>query len=252
MDNKTIQTLNELNQKFYETVGSEFDRTRQQYWEGWDTFLPHLNLISDSNMRVLDVACGNSRFGRFLDEYLPTKQIEYVGIEREPQLLSLADSALKPTHLHYRLENNDIVENLLNKNLSNTIRGTYDLIVVFGLLHHIPSQQLREELIAILTKTLKPNGLLIVSSWQFARLPRFSERFVEPQVAGMNDVVLEKNDYILDWKRAIVAYRYCHFADETELKELLNITSDLDIIDSYYADGKTHSLNCYVIGQKKA
>lgn len=251
MNIKTIDALNNLNELFYQTVGNEFDRTRQQFWEGWDNLLPHIqNFSNDKQIKVLDLACGNSRFGRFLDEKLNNQKISYVGIEREDQLLDLAQKALEPTKLKYTLQKVDIVARLLDNTLEQDLDNDYDIIVVFGLLHHIPSENLRQKLISILSSKLQKGGLFIISSWQFAKLPRFSERFIDPKVIHIDQTDLEKNDHILDWHRGHVAYRYCHHADENELQQLIINTHNLKIIDSFYADGKTHQLNCYAIAER--
>lgn len=252
MDIKTIKDLNTLNQQFYKTVGKEFDRTRQQYWEGWDTLLPYLQSITKNKqqIRALDLACGNSRFGRFMDEYLKDISIEYHGIEREPQLITLSYEALEATSLKVELERLDIVNSLIDSTFSQKLTNTYDIIVIFGLLHHIPSKKLRENLISVISDKLANGGLLIVSSWQFAKLPRFYERFIDPKILSIDSKQLEVNDYILDWQREHTAYRYCHYSDENDLINLAESTKNLKIIKSFYADGKTHTLNCYVIAEK--
>lgn len=245
-----IKKLNNLNEQFYKKVGPEFDRTRQQYWKGWDTLIPLIKKKYRQNeLSVLDLACGNARFGRFLAEYFPDKNIQYHGIDREETLLNLSQSALQATHLQFTLEKQDIIQALLDKNLFSS-KDTYDIVMVFGLLHHVPSQALREELVKALEIVLKPQGILVITSWQFATLPRFSERFINPEVVDLHSEDLEKNDYILDWKRVETAYRYCHFANEAEVKNLIEANTKLQVIDSYYADGKTHSLNCYSIAEK--
>ena len=248
----TITALNDLNKLFYETVGNEFDRTRQQYWEGWDTFLPTLkNLVNQKrSIKVLDVACGNSRFGRFLNESLPEAEINYTGLDREPQLIQLSEQALKATNLTYKLTEIDIVQNLIDNTFIEKLSENYDLIVIFGLLHHIPSKNLRDRLIANSNNKLNKNGLLILSSWQFAKLPRFSERFIDPKKLSIDPNELEPHDHILDWHRVHTAYRYCHFADEVELRELVEVNTNLKIKHSFYADGKNHQLNFYVVADK--
>lgn len=248
----TIQTLNALNSNFYKKVGVEFDRTRQQYWEGWDNLQPNLENLAKvkGSLSVLDLACGNGRFGRFLAEKLPNANIDYHAVDREPILLDFTKKVTDDFSLKSQINSVDIVQSLIDNNLLESLHTSYDVIVVFGLLHHIPSLELRNKLIHDLSKLISANGLLILSSWQFALLPRFSERFIDPSVVGMNANDFEKNDHILDWKRVDTAYRYCHFADETELRQLVSENTDLKIKSSFYADGKTHSLNCYLIAEK--
>mgnify|MGYP000004235310 CR=1 FL=1 len=84
MDDATIAQLNALNRDFYRVAGEDFDRTRGKPWPGWARLLPYLRLdtVPDSHegfqsntptgatLSVLDVGCGNGRFGAFLIEAL--------------------------------------------------------------------------------------------------------------------------------------------------------------------------------------
>ena len=78
---------------------------------------------------------------------------------------------------------------------------------------------------------------------------RLKQKTVNPQVVDLDQFELEKNDYILDWRRDIYAYRYCHLTDPKEVVELLKDTH-LEIIGQLKADGKSQNLNHYYICQK--
>src|SRR5437773_46351 len=73
VDQVTIQRLNEINRAFYNRVAQDFDETRQQAWPGWDTLLSYLNAPLNAPLSVLDVGCGNGRFGLFLAQRLSEK-----------------------------------------------------------------------------------------------------------------------------------------------------------------------------------
>src|SRR5687767_4501043 len=89
MDEATIQRLNAINWAFYETTAAEFDATRGQSWPGWDRLLSHLK----TPLSVLDVGCGNGRFGLFLREHL-SGPLSYTGLDNNPALLEAAQQAL--------------------------------------------------------------------------------------------------------------------------------------------------------------
>ena len=69
-------------------------------------------------------------------------------------------------------------------------------------------------------------------------------------MVGLEKKDLEKNDYILDWRRGIFAYRYCHLTDEKEVEKILT-KADLEIIAEIAADGKSQNLNHYYICKKR-
>ena len=253
MKSSTINKLNLLNFRFYDKVGMEFDQSRQQFWKGWEQALPELAKVLNSSqtVKILDLACGNARFGRFIDEHFSDKPIEYLGVDVQPVLLSLSEKSLKTTNLTFNLKEVDIIQSLLDDTLINQIEDKFDLIMVFGLLHHIPSEDLRKKFMNKIGLLLNKNGLAVVTSWQFGKMKRFTDRYIDPTSLGIDSNELEANDYILDWNRGEVAYRYSHFADEVELRSLASGFTNTKIIKTYYADGRTDNLNCYIILKKE-
>jgi 2-polyprenyl-3-methyl-5-hydroxy-6-metoxy-1,4-benzoquinol methylase len=66
MQEGIVTQLNQLNTHFYQIVASDFDESRQYFWSGWDSCLPELHkLVSETGgkLQVLDLGCGNGRFG---------------------------------------------------------------------------------------------------------------------------------------------------------------------------------------------
>jgi tRNA (uracil-5-)-methyltransferase TRM9 len=231
MDEATIQRLNAINRAFYETTAAEFDATRGQSWPGWDRILPSLK----TPLSVLDVGCGNGRFGLFLHEHLKGP-IHYTGLDNNPSLLEAARQALASqdemtASLH--------LYDLLNDPLPD---HTFDLVVLFGVLHHIPGRTTRERILRDLAARVAPDGILAVAAWCFYEFPRFRERIVP----WPDDITVEEHDYLLDWRRGERAYRYCHYVDENEQTALMAVTG-LKPIETYRADGFTGTVNRYTL-----
>src|SRR5690242_4100695 len=91
MDAKTIARLNQINREFYRITAEDFDQTRGESWPGWERLLPYLQ----TPLSVLDVGCGNGRFGVFLREnFVGASLINYHGIDSNPALLEQARAAL--------------------------------------------------------------------------------------------------------------------------------------------------------------
>jgi tRNA (uracil-5-)-methyltransferase TRM9 len=231
MDEATIQRLNAINRAFYETTAAEFDATRGQSWPGWDRILPSLK----TPLSVLDIGCGNGRFGLFLREHLKGP-IHYTGLDNNPALLEAARQALASQNemtasLH--------LYDLLNDPLPD---DTFDLVVLFGVLHHIPGRTTRERILRDLAARVAPDGILAVAAWCFYEFPRFRERIVP----WPDDITVEAHDYLLDWRRGERAYRYCHYVDENEYAALMAVTG-LKILETYRADGFTGTVNSYTL-----
>ena len=71
-DIATLRQLNALTSQFYERKAASFSATRQAPWRGWSRAL---DIIAQTDgtfgrhpLAVLDLACGNLRFERFLAE----------------------------------------------------------------------------------------------------------------------------------------------------------------------------------------
>lgn len=235
--------LNAINQKFYRITADAFDQTRSDAWEGWHRLAEHIEqrLPADHTpLSVLDVGCGNGRFGVFLAEKI-AGSIRYHGIDSSPELLIKAETSLANTELEYQLERRDLLEVGLP-----APAASYDLVVLFGVLHHIPGARERQQLIHDLAQAVSPDGLLVFTTWRFYEFERFRRRIVSWPMELADKV--EAHDYLLDWRRGATALRYCHYVDSDELQRLIN-ASGLQPITQYTADGRD-AFNQYVILQR--
>jgi len=256
MDATTIARLNQINRDFYRTVAGDFDQTRGQPWPGWERLLGYLrgrwteeNKLNyrgtedteretDSAqllkvISVLDVGCGNGRFGVFL-RGATEWTIHYHGLDNNPALLERAQVALSGLS-ETRLEERDIVANPPDS-------GAYDLVALFGVLHHIPGVENRLALIRILAERVAPAGILAFACWRFYEDERFKERILP----WPDDLPVEPHDYLLDWRRGTTALRYCHYVDDAEHAALVE-ASRLCEIATYRADGAAGDSNRYSV-----
>ncbi|MCU0496002.1 MAG: class I SAM-dependent methyltransferase [Anaerolineae bacterium] len=244
MDQTIADRLNAINRDFYQITATEFDQTRGQAWPGWNAILAHLPARP---LSVCDVGCGNGRFGVFLAEQrtststntnTSTTPITYHGLDNSAALLAFAqrDLAAYP-HLAITLETRDLIE-------SPPMDGQYDLVGLFGVIHHIPGADRRKQLMMTLADRVKPGGILVFAAWCFYEFERFRSRIVAWPDDLMTEV--EHGDYLLDWRRGETALRYCHYVDETEHAALIAATG-LQVVSTYRADGFTGTVNRYSI-----
>jgi len=161
MDAQTVQLLNQLNHAFYQKIGASFDSTRQQAWEGWEILLPYLQQVPPAApLSVLDVGCGNGRFGLFLQAHLGRPFI-YHGFDSDAFLLERAQASLTAAGVSAELWQQDALTDF-QKPLPS-----YDVLVLFGLLHHIPGYENRQALLQRASALLAKEGWLIVATWAF-------------------------------------------------------------------------------------
>jgi len=139
-----------------------------------------------------------------------------------------------------------------------------DLVVLFGVLHHIPGLESRRRLLERLSHLLAPSGFMILSFWQFGGQERFRRRILDWSAYSrlgsvtVDEGQLEPGDYLLAWGNldpagpqgeiASGARRYCHYADPDEAFEWTR-SLGLPILDRFEADGGG-SLNLYFVLRK--
>jgi tRNA (uracil-5-)-methyltransferase TRM9 len=234
MDDSTIEQLNAVNRRFYRVTAADFDQTRGYAWPGWVSVC---DVLASPPRRVLDVACGNGRFGVYLAERY-TAPVAYHGMDNNPQLLALAHDALHELpSLQVQLTERDVV-------LAPPDEGAYDLVVAFGLLHHIPGAANRQAFVRSLARRVAPGGVLAFAGWRFYAFERFRQRII-PWAEPLASQV-ERHDYLLDWRRGANALRYCHYVDDDELATLID-ASGLTPLTTFRADGKTGDMNAYAL-----
>ena len=237
MNDDTIQQLNVLNRRFYATVAEDFDSTRGKPWPGWRQLLPHVRRLGANPPRLLDVGCGNGRFGLFVARELD-RSLFYHGLDNNDALLAHARQELAAyPAITVQLDHRDVITDGLPD-------GVYDLVVLFGVLHHVPGAARRLALMRALAAKLAPGGLLAFAAWRFYDYARFRERIV-PWPPGLE---AEPGDHLLDWRRGANALRYCHYVDDAEFEQLI-AASGLRALATYRADGQTGDANLYALLQ---
>lgn len=256
MNRRTVQTLNAINRDFYHNQAEEFAATREKPWRGWTRLIELL----DQEFRdieapsVLDVGCGNGRFGRFLlDHY--RKSITYVGVDISHKALSHARARLSDTDRFVLLQH-DLVASPAGRMLPRGARRPFSLIVAWGLFHHVPGYHTRQALASELSRRLDSHGILAISLWQFGRFERFRKKIIAWEAFQKTTGIqvdpgeLEPGDYILPWEDSPTAFRYCHFIDPDEARRLLS-SLPLEQLATFSADGATNDLNQYYVMRKR-
>ncbi|MBI5932352.1 MAG: class I SAM-dependent methyltransferase [Chloroflexi bacterium] len=234
--------LIQLNRDFYDRFGADFSATRQQLQPGVTRLLP--TLARDAS--ILDLGCGNGEFARVLARN--GHRGSYLGLDFSVPLL--ADASALPEGFDAKFVEFDLTKlSVISEQLSvishqalNTEHWT--LITAFATLHHIPSTELRLNLLKTVSTLLAPDGKFILSNWQFLNSAKLRARIQSWEQIGLSDRDVDEGDYLLDWRRGGEGLRYAHQFSEDELSELAAQTG-FSVVDSFYSDGEGGNLGLY-------
>ena len=270
MQKRIIKEINQLNKSFYQNVASDFNESRQYFWQGWQKIPQYLkkNIKKQKKIKVLDIACGNARFATFLK----SQQIDfqYYGLDSSQPLLKIAQETIAKEKILGQVINFDLIADYLKHDkISWPLTQQFHLITAFGLTHHLASHDLRLAFFQSLSELLADDALIIISNWQFAQDPRFAKNILNgqkikenPQINPIQKIQLKNllknfsdHDYLLDWRKTELSQskqasiRYCYDLSEQESLALIK-QSGLAVVASFFADGKSQKLNQYFVLKK--
>lgn len=236
MDAETVNKLLALNRAFYSQFSADFSDSRSSEHFNIEPFRSYIT----NDIHLLDAGCGNGRLADTLERAGYT--LDYLGVDGSPELVAVAEKRqanLQKVHAKFR------VVDLTAPNWGNSLRGTapFDVIVSVAVLHHIPSFELRAQVMRQFYALLKPQGILVLSNWQFTRSEHLRKKIVGWEEIEIGDVGLETGDYLLNWKRGGTGYRYVHLVDEQEMERLAR-ESGFHVVRQFYADA---DLNLFTI-----
>jgi SAM-dependent methyltransferase len=236
------QRLVELNRQFYQTFGSEFSATRGRIQPGVRKII---NEKVDQNERILDLGCGNGNFAFALAE--SGFSGSYLGLDFS---LPLLDAAAPLTeNPRFRFNSADLTSltadhRPLNEQLP--ITNYYSLITSFATLHHIPSRELRLNILRFVRANLAPGGRFIHSNWQFLNSEKLRRRIQSWEAAGFSDTDVDAGDFLLDWRSGGYGLRYAHHFSAEELSQMASETG-FRAVESFLSDGESGDLGLYQI-----
>ncbi len=248
MNSSTAARLIELNRDFYTRFGDSFSATRQRIQPGVRRVLETLK--GDEN--ILDLGCGNGELARVLAQR--NHRGSYLGVDFSLPLLRDAESIPEGFSATFQQADLTALENssftpALASGASVIHHSSFDIVFSFAALHHIPSRELRLNILRTVYQLLKPNGLFIHSNWQFLNSEKLKARIQPWDVAAISESEVDAGDYLLDWRSGGAGLRYVHHYNEVELKELAEETG-FHIQDVFYSDGETGNLGLYQVWGK--
>lgn len=248
MDARTANALGRLTRGFYERSASGFSARGTLPWPGWTRVLDHLapRLAALPQIAVLDIGCGNARLAPLLARTLE-RPVAYTGLDASPSLVARARVAHGDVQ-GARFEVCDVLAAPPDEVLP---RGPFDLVVLFGLLHHVPGWARRRSFLGAVVDRLASRGALALSSWRMPDGERMRRRVVAWEGRGSTQADLpldgrqvEPGDYLIE--KPGHGARYCHLLDGDEVRRLVD-GLPLELVTSFQSDGRSDDLNLYFL-----
>ncbi len=235
MNPDIAKRLVELNRVFYSQFASPFSETRPSGQARLERIVDYIG----QSKSVLDVGCGNGRLAERLDR--ERRELDYVGVDASRELIDIAASRRNRfEHVHAEFRVGELSEPGWNKDLPY---APFDFAVALAVLHHVPSFELRLEVLRGIHAVLREGSTLVLTNWQFAQNERMKRKIVGWETAGIDAGQVEEGDALLYWKHGGTGYRYCHLISKVEIQGLAE-QSGFQISRQFFADA---TLNLYSI-----
>ncbi len=231
-----VQRLNNINREFYTVFAAAFAESRSL---AQPSLRRLLTLVPPAG-RVLDVGCGHGRLAHLLDRHRPGAT--YQGLDFSVEFVRHArEQAADLVHISATYH----LADLTGPNWASPLAGRqYNTVLLLAVLHHIPGYDNRLAILRTLSRYLVLDGRMAVSAWQFTTNERMRRKIVSWDQVGLDPAGLEPGDYLLNWKRGGLGYRYCHLIDQEEMARMA-AESGLDLLETFRADGKEGDLSLF-------
>jgi hypothetical protein len=124
------------------------------------------------------------------------------------------------------------------------VTDNWSLITAFAVLHHIPGDEMRLDILSAVHKLLSNDGRFILSNWQFLNSGKLKARIQPWEAAAISQWEVDAGDYLLDWRNGGAGLRYAHHFTAVELSVLAE-QAGFRVVDSFLSDGEGGKLGLY-------
>jgi len=245
MKEEVRRQLIALNRDFYETFAGAFAATRRRIQPGVRRALDSI----PKKGKWLDLGCGS---GQLALEWVKQKRKgSYLGLDFSAGLLAEAEETLRGAVIPRGLKVSFAQADLTRGDWAEGLKGeSFDGAMALAVLHHIPGEENRTDLIRHAGGLIKPGGMFIHSEWQIQFSEKLMARRMPWEFIGLSREDVEPGDTLMDWRYALpgqaeqVGYRYVHLFTRAELAELAD-RAGFEIVDEFESDGEGGRLGVY-------
>jgi cyclopropane fatty-acyl-phospholipid synthase-like methyltransferase len=235
-DNTNATQLNQLTKEFYEQCAKYWNNSPEYEWAGWSL----LQNVWKNGTSVLDLGCGSGRFGHYLGRQGELEISSYTAVDATDFYVQHVKS-----HPVSGITHQSVIQQDLFTESWSTL-PTADIVVAFGLLHHVPIAY-RPHFFTELYNILNSNSKCILTTWQYLDNPRLKKKILQDHELQVKDS--ESTDNILSWTVGQYGERYSH---HWEIEEVIETAAKYKLQATFLPNPSEaeNGLNNYFLIQK--
>lgn len=204
---------------FYDQEAKKYHQTRKKYWKEGETLVNYIQQhFQGREIRILEFGCGSGRFASYLSEHY-TGNFKYQGVDLSKELIKYAQQ--DNPNLEFIAED-------ISKFLPLLKQESFDLIIGTSSFQHIPSYKERLFLMKHFYRTLKYEGLVVMTNRALSEW--FAKKHRKPLLNAIGKYLLTLGK--ADWRNILVprtnkgktSTRYYHLFSLKELKKLTDFS----------------------------
>jgi len=235
MDKQYAEYLIKKTKEDYDKIAGDFSRTRAYLWDDLRQFASR----AKGGDSLLDFGCGN---GRLFELFGDIKNVHYIGIDQSCALIEKAKEKYAGAEF--------ICSDSAKLPFPNE---HFNMIFAVASLHHIPSEQKRLELLVEFKRTLKPDGVIIITAWNLWQRKYISliAKYTLKKILGQS--LLDWGDIFVPWKNdsgEAAAERYYHAFTVSSLKQVIQKSGFVMQESGRFGGQHGENYNLYAIAKK--
>ena len=138
----------------YDAFAKDWDKTRQVPWPEFE----EVTKVLHPHDRLLDLGCGNGRLRQYLGEDI-LRAGNYFGFDLSREQIAIAKENHEKDHFFIGDMGQELPFGSEN----------FEVVAAFASFHHLLSRTEQETCFSELKRILKPNGILILTTWKLPR-----------------------------------------------------------------------------------
>jgi len=229
MDLEYAKFILEKTKENYNLIAKEFSTTRKDIWEELSFLFKDLK----EGEKILDLGCGNGRWYKIFKE----KKVDYFGLDNSEKLIEIAKENFPEAKF--------FVGDALNLPFPDNF---FDRVYAIAILHHIPSENLRLEVLKETKRVLKPGKILILTCWKIHQPREILALLKYTFLKLIGRSKLDFKDFFLPWGKKTLRYYHCF--SKIELENLVRKV-DFEILESGIVKNKRGNRQNYYLICKK-